>query len=277
MKKANKFKKAGKGIGVFGLLRRVEIFRNIAAFILIFTIAIVVYIYLRPIRSVLPVKHVVFIGNKHLTDDELRVLAGVHVNENPTSPPFSKGGDGGFLGDSLITISNKKVSQGLLKSPWIRSVNMRKEFPDTLSLVIEEAVPFALLDMNSHLFLIDEKGKLLEELKGDSIPFLPVITGDPFREKEGFSEALNLARLMNDKGFSPGRDHIDIFARKPHELTVTIDGTVVKMGSGMLEEKLKRLIELENEIKNRGIPVDYIDLRFAGKAIVKPITNEVIK
>jgi cell division protein FtsQ len=251
--KANKLRRAGKKINIFG------IFRNVAVFIVIFAIAIFIYIYLRPVRSVLPIKHVVFTGNKHLTDDELKVLTGVNAN------------------DSLITISNKKVSQGLLKSPWIRSVNMRKEFPDTLSLVIEEAVSFALLDMNSHLFLIDEKGKLLEELKGDSIPFLPVITGDPFREKEGFSEALNLARLMNDKGFSPGRDHIDIFARKPHELTVTIDGTVVKMGSGMLEEKLKRLIELEDEIKNRGIPVDYIDLRFAGKAIVKPITNKVVK
>lgn len=251
--KANKLRGAGKKINIF------DIFRNVAVFIVIFAIAIFIYIYLRPIRSVLPIKHVVFTGNKHLTDDELKVLAGIHVNDN------------------LITISNKKVSLSLLKSPWIKSISVRKQFPDTLSLVIEEAVPFALLDMNSHLFLIDEKGKLLEELKGDSIPFLPVITGDPFREKEGFSEALNLARVMNDKGFSPGRDHIDIFAQKPHELTVTIDGTVVKIGSGMFEEKLKRLIELEDEIKNRGIPVDYIDLRFAGKAIVKPITNEVVK
>lgn len=251
--KANKLRRAGKKINIFG------IFRNVAVFIVIFAIAIFIYIYLRPVKSVLPIKHVVFTGNKHLTDDELKVLTGVNAN------------------DSLITISNKKVSLRLLKSPWIKSISVRKQFPGTLSLVIEEAVSFALLDMNSHLFLIDEKGKLLEELKGDSIPFLPVITGDPFREKEEFSEALNLARLMNDKGFSPGRDHIDIFARKPHELTVTIDGTVVKMGSGMLEEKLKRLIELEDEIKNRGIPVDYIDLRFAGKAIVKPITNKVVK
>ncbi|MDP2752970.1 MAG: FtsQ-type POTRA domain-containing protein [Nitrospirota bacterium] len=217
--KANKLRRVGKKINIFG------IFRNVAVFIVIFAIAIFIYIYLRPIRSVLPIKHVVFTGNKHLTDDELKVLTGVNAN------------------DSLITISNKKVSLRLLKSPWIKSISVRKQFPGTLSLVIEEAVSFALLDMNSHLFLIDEKGKLLEELKGDSIPFLPVITGDPFREKEGFSEALNLARLMNDKGFSPGRDHIDIFARKPHELTVTIDGTVVKMGYGMLEEKLKRLIE----------------------------------
>ena len=251
--KANRLKRVSKGMSILG------IFRNIAAFIGIFTIAVIVYIYLPPIKSLLPVKHIVFIGNKHLTDDELRVLTGVNAN------------------DSLITISNKKVSQGLLKSPWIRSVNMRKEFPDTLSLVIEEAVPFALLDMNSHLFLVDDKGKLLEELKSGSIPFLPVITGNPFREREGFSEAINLAKLMNSKGFLSEREQIEIFAGKPHELTVTIDGTVVKMGSGKYEEKLERLVALEDDLINRGIPVDYIDLRFANKAIIKPVIKEVIK
>lgn len=203
------------------------------------------------------VNHIIFIGNKHLTDDELMAFTGIHKNE------------------SLVTISNKKVSQGLLKSPWIRSVSVRKEFPDTLSIVIEEAVPFALLDMNGHLFLVDENGKLLEELKDNAIPFLPIITGDPFKESKGFLEALHLAKLMNDKGFSLEKNHIEIIACKPQELTVTIDGTVVKVGSGEYEEKLKRLFELEDEIK-RKISVDYIDLRFANRVIVKPI-KEVIK
>ncbi len=251
--KANRLKGASEVMSVLG------IFRNIAAFIGIFTIAVIVYIYSPPINSVLPVKHIVFIGNRHLTDDELRALAGVRANQ------------------SLLAISNKTVSQKLLKSPWIRSVSVRKELPDTLLLVMEEAVPFALLDMNSHLFLLDDKGKLLEELKGGSIPFLPVITGDPFRESEGFLEAIKLAKLMSSKGFSSERDQIEIFAGKPHELTATIDGTIVKMGSGKYEEKLERLIAIEDELKNRGIPVDYIDLRFENRAIVKPIAGKVVK
>jgi cell division protein FtsQ len=241
--------------------KRASKFKNIAVFMFIFLNVVVIYIFIdsQTVNSIFPVKHVVFTGNRHLTDDELEALACINGNE------------------SLITISNKQVSQNLLKSPWIRSVSVRKEIPGTLSLTIEEAMPFALLDMNGHLFLVDEKGKLLEELKGDSIPFLPIIAGDPFKEREGFSEALKLARLMNDKGFSSEIEHIEIILRKPHELTVTLDGTVVKMGEGRYEEKLERLIELEEEIKNRGIPVDYIDLRFENKAIVKPINSEAVK
>jgi cell division protein FtsQ len=251
--KANRLKRADRRINIPNK------FQVITLFMFIFAISIVAYIYSRPMISILPVKHIAFIGNRHLTDDELIALARVHV------------------GESLITISNRKVSQRLLKSPWIRSVSVRKEFPARLSVVIEESVPFALLDMNGHLFLVDEKGEFLEELKDDSIPFLPVIAGDPFKEREGFSEAIKLAKLMNDRGFLSETDHIEIMIRKPHELALTIDGTVVKMGAGRYEEKLERLINLEDEIKSRGIFVDYIDLRFANKAIVKPMTNKAAK
>lgn len=254
MKKHNRLKRSKKSIQILSILL------NSASLIFVITlmIGISIYIYLQPVRTVFPVKHLVFIGNRHLTDDEIMDLAGIRVH------------------GSLITISDKKVSQRLLKSPWILSVSIRKEFPDTLSLVIKEAEPFALLDLNGRLFLIDEKGNLLEEIRDDSIPFLPIITGDPFNEKKGFSEALKLARLMNDRRFSLERDYIEIIVSKPHELRVTIDGTVVIMGSGKYKEKLERLLELEKRIKNSGILVDYIDLRFANKAIVKPIKNEVI-
>jgi cell division protein FtsQ len=164
----------------------------------------------------------------------------------------------------------------LLESPWIRSVSVRKEFPDTLSVTVSEVVPFALLDVNGHLFIINETGELLEELKGNIIPFLPIITGDPSREREGLSEALTLAKTMNDMGLSSERDQIEIVLSKPQELTSVIDGMVVKVGVGDYKEKLQRLLELEEDIQRRQITVDYIDVRFANRVVVKPI-KEVIR
>ncbi|MFZ6017081.1 MAG: cell division protein FtsQ/DivIB [Nitrospirota bacterium] len=233
--------------------------RRVVIFLIISALVISVSVYISgTIKSVFPIKHFIFSGNKHLTDDELKILAGLY------------GGEG------LITISSKEVSQRLLKSPWIRSVSLRKEFPETLSVVIEEAVPLALLDMNGHLFLIDDNGKLLEELKDGSVPFIPIITGNPFKEREAFSEALNLVNVMKSKGLSSGKDHIEVIAQRPQELAVNIDGIIVKIGTGGYQEKLERLIELEDEIKRRNIAVDYIDLRFTNKVILKPI-REVVK
>jgi len=245
----NKVNKAGK----------IRVIWSITTFIVLLSVlAIAIYISLNKIKSSFPIKNVVFYGNKHLTDDELRALAGIHGNEN------------------IITVSRKKVIQMLLKSPWIKSVSVRKELPDTLSVLIEEVTPFALLDMKGRLFIINDKGDLLEELKGDSIPFLPVITANPYNRDEGFSEALSLTKAMNDLGFSSERNQIEIIVSRPQELTILIDGTVVKVGSGDYRRKLERLLELEGEIKKRNIPVDFIDLRFENRVIVKPV-KEVIR
>ncbi len=237
------------------------IFRNFLAFLLIFSIAIFIYVYtdLVSIKSFLSIENISIHGNKHLADDEIKLLAGISGEEN------------------LLTISTDEICNRLLKSPWIRSVTVRKEFPQTLSLTVEEATPFALLDMNNRLFLVDEKGKFLEELKDNSIPFLPIIAGDPYKEREGYLEALKLVAVMNESNFASERDHIEIIIKRPHELTVTIDGNIVKIGVGEYKEKLARFVELENYIKKMGVAVDYIDLRFANKAIVKPINEKVIE
>jgi cell division protein FtsQ len=253
--KTNRLKKGRKRI------RMSVILINVSVLFCVLTVAILAYLYLHshPFESVFPVSHIAFIGNRHLTDDELRVLSGIHLN------------------DSLLMISGVRVTRRLLKSPWVRSVSLRKEYPGSLSISIKEAEPFALLDMNNHLFLLDGKGNLLEELRGDSIPFLPVITGDPYTEKEGFSEALELARLLNEKGFSSETDRIEIVAHRPTEISVKIDGIFVKVGAGGYEKKIEKLIKLEKEIKMMGVPIEYVDLRFEHRAIVKPMSEKVTK
>lgn len=237
------------------LISRIKYF----VFIVFPVIALVVFIYFVSItvKSVFHVKKVVFTGNEHLTDEELKNLAGLKDSKN------------------LIAITSSKIFEKMIESPWIRSVSIRKEFPDKLHILIKEAEPFALLDIKGHLFIVDDRGKMLQELKDSPIPFLPVISGNPFGEKEVFSEALNLVRAIKDKGLLFEKDHIGIIAYKPQEMAVNLDGVVVKVGVGDYEDKLLRLMELEEEIKRRNIHVDYIDLRFANRAVVKPV-NEVI-
>lgn len=252
--KANKLNKGGKGIYLFRKW-------NIALFIFIAVSALCISIYysVHHLKPLYPVQKIVFIDNKRLTDDELKEFV---------IGPVKK---------SLLTVSCKEIGRQMLHSPWIKSANVRKEFPGTISITIQETEPFALLDTSEHLFLIDDKGKILEELKGDAEPFLPIIVSEPNKEKEGFTEALHLVRLLNDKGLTTGRDHIEIIAHKPNELSIEMDEAIVKIGAGEYDEKLERFIQLEADLKDRDIPVDYIDLRFGDKAIVKPITVRKIE
>ncbi|MDO9287324.1 MAG: FtsQ-type POTRA domain-containing protein [Thermodesulfovibrionales bacterium] len=212
-------------------------------------------------HTMFPVKEIVFSGNKHLTDNELKAIMGLKENEG------------------LIGISSRDLSAKLLKSAWVRSVSFRKDFPHRLLVRIEESAPYALLEMNGRTFFVDDRGNLLEEIKGDSVPFLPVISGDPFKNSDTFSEALNLVKAMKGKGFINMKGRVEVIMPKgagPEDISMQVDGTLVKVGYGEYEEKLGRLIELEDEIRKRGIPVDYIDLRFANRVVVKPI-SEVIR
>ncbi len=216
------------------------------------------YITLVAARSAFVTDRIVFTGNVHLTDEELKGLAGLKGGEN------------------ILTLSSANIFKKLSGSPWIRHVAVRKELPDRLHILIKETEPLALLDMKGRLFIVDEKGKMLEELKESSMPFLPIISGDPFGQKEVFAEAISLVRAIKDTGLMSRKNHIEVIAHRLQEISVNLDGTVVKVGAGEYGDKLTRLMELEEEIKSRGIPVDYIDLRFANKVVVKPV-NEVIR
>ncbi len=244
--KANRVK---KGIGVAS-------FRNVRlgfAALLVGLLAFSVYYLFNHVKPIFHVRKVVFHDNKRLSESELREIARVPV------------------GKSLFTLRGREITRRLLESPWVLSASVRKEFPDTLAIAIEETEPFALLDVRGRLVLIDERGESLEELKDDAVPFLPVILSDPEREREGFEEALKLVRLLNEMGITQGRDHVEVIAHNPNELSVEMDDAVVKIGAGNYEEKLERLLHLEEELKNRNIAVDYIDVRFGDKAFVKPM------
>jgi cell division protein FtsQ len=231
---------------------------GLLAFLALITVAGAVYLLNAAFKSAFVVRSIVFSGNTRLSDDELRTFSGLKGGEN------------------LLTLSGPAVVRKMEESRWIASVSIRRELPNRIIVKITETRPFALLDMKGRLFLVDNRGTMLEKLKQSTVPFLPVISGNPFREKEAFAEAIHLAMAIKNTGISAQKDHVEIIAHKPEELAANLDGILVKIGTGDYEEKLARLIQVENEIRKRQIPVDYIDLRFANRVVVKPV-NEVIR
>lgn len=217
-----------------------------------------IYLFTYTVPTAFKMKAVALAGNEHLTDDELKTIGGLKGDE------------------SLLSISSRKVYEKLKESPWIQTASVRKEYPSKLLISIRETEPFALLDMKGKMFIVDDKGRMLEELKDNSVPFLPVIMSDPYNEKEAFREAVNLAKVIKTIGLLHKKQRIEIIAHQPNEVAASLDGVYVKVGAGEHEDKLTRFSEIEEEVRKRNIPVAYIDLRFAKKAIVKPV-HEVVR
>ncbi len=228
-------------------------FRRSVLFLCFFIFLAVIVLGVKFSSRLFPIKNILISGNYQLREQEIRNRINIKNDE------------------SLLNISLRDVNKRLKALPWVKNVSIRKQFPNTLMLRIEEAVPKALLKYNNSLFLIDVNSNIIEEIKGGKALFLPVITGiNPKNNRGDILEALKLTDALAEKDMLSTKESIEI-KLMPYGLAMNMDGEVVKVGYGRYGEKLKRWKELEAEIRKRGIAIDYVDLRFGGQVIVKPL------
>jgi cell division protein FtsQ len=81
--------------------------------------------------------------------------------------------------------------QRLLRFGWIRDARVSRRLPDTLVVDIVERRPAAIWQHNQQLALIDMDGVVLEPVRLDAMPDLPLIIGPAANQRAGA-----LARLV---------------------------------------------------------------------------------
>jgi cell division protein FtsQ len=214
------------------------------------------------VRSFFTVKDVVFVGNRYVKNEELKSL--VKVNKN----------------DELFGLSGKEIYQRLKKSAWVRDAVVRRELTGRMVINISEAVPVAILSVAERPYLIENEGRILEQMKEGTALFLPVIKDiHPNQNRDAYMEAIKFVMVLHNKkggisgSFSGsfGGSDIEITGHRPEDITLKLDNISIKVGAGDFDKKLERLQFVKDEIQRRNMSVEYIDLRFANKIIVKPL------
>lgn len=79
----------------------------------------------------------------------------------------------------------------LLRFGWVKEARVSRRLPDTLVVDIVERQPAAIWQHNQKLALIDTEGVVLEQVKLDSMPDLPLVIGPAANR-----QASQLARLF---------------------------------------------------------------------------------
>ncbi len=202
----------------------------------------------RALAKVFTIQRIVVIGNRHLTGGEVIALMKIK------------------RGYSLFKVSSNELSRRLLNSPWIKDVTIRKEPPHTLIVKMKEARPLALLKKKGELYILSREGKVLERI-GKTAPFLPVIELKK-EDKRLLKEALRLASVINRGNYFSDKK-VEIIAKKPEDIVLVVDGLLIKVGKGEYDKKLRRFVQIQGQINRRGIPVEYIDLRFSRRVIIR--------
>ncbi|KRT75113.1 MAG: cell division protein FtsQ, cell division protein FtsQ [Candidatus Rokubacteria bacterium CSP1-6] len=180
-------------------------------------------------------------------------------------------------GENLFRLNSEEVVARLRQLGPVKRAEVIRSFPNRVTLVVEERVPFTLAQAG-RLYWLDEDGVSLGPEPRAVTPRLPVITGiRPEETRSGGAAAedaraaVSLIRSMLRTGSSLTREISEIdMSGADGPILYTVDGVEVRLGTADWEDRLGRLEGVLAQIRSLGEPVEYVDLRFRGQVVFKP-------
>lgn len=186
---------------------------------------------------------------KHLSAEEVQKATGVHLEEN------------------LFHISLSTVENNVLKLPWVRSVSVRRQVPETLWIHIKEHQPLALV-LKEQLYFLSEDGLLFKKVENETMRDLPVVTGIDEKNLQEVVQLLIFFRQLSDfEVFGLSEIHYNDAIGYS---IVTLSGPMeIRLGRDDFETKIRRLKKIWAAIEPRFQRVHGIDLNYEDRAFVK--------
>ncbi|MDR1590315.1 MAG: FtsQ-type POTRA domain-containing protein [Oscillospiraceae bacterium] len=201
-----------------------------------------------------------------------RVTAIIVSGASRYTPEEIIGKSGLAVGDNLIFVDGSTAARRLGQLPYVSEVRITRRLPDTVEVIITEAVPFAVIRADGKDWLIDMSGRVLEQTdeRGRAeyimVRGIAPISPEPGSVVEVAPESgtrlyymTELLRAISDKGIQGDIDDIDM--SNISGITFLYKGVTVEMGSG--EEaayKIEKMIGAEAEARRSGGAVGKIDV-----------------
>ena len=183
-------------------------------------------------------------------------------------------------GRSVLSVDLAEWRQALMGSPWVADASLRKSLPSTIEVVILERAPLGIGRINGLLYLVDDRGSVIDEYGpnyGDLD--LPIIDGLTGHSNADEVEHLNvyrarLARRLLDalraRNMSAQISQIDVSDSRNAVVLLDGDPTLLRLGNERFVERLQSYYELAAALRERVPAIDYVDLRFDERVYVRP-------
>lgn len=176
-----------------------------------------------------------------------------------------------YVGLNLFKIDIARVQRDLRSLPWIQRIAIEKKLPDTLRINIVERTPAALLRTGSGIQYVDAAGATLAELSpavGDND--LPIIANASGAELIRTIELLS-ALKQRDPVLYSRIGEVQPISPRGFSIFDRELGAFVYANDNDVAAKWRTLYAIaQSEQFTRG-GIEYADLRFAGRVVVKPL------
>lgn len=172
------------------------------------------------------------------------------------------------LRTNLFSVSLHETEKNVLKLPWVQSVSIRRQVPDTLWIYVKEYRPIALL-LEEQFYFVSQGGGVFKKVEEEVTRDLPVITG--LKKEDRLDDVMQLLKIFNKS------DDFRLFGLSEihyNDVTgfsiVTLMGPMeIRLGRDHFENKLKRLKQIWTKLDKRYARVRGVDLDYEDRAFVK--------
>lgn len=185
---------------------------------------------------------------------------------------------GARIGESVLSLKLKRMGELLAKNPWVDQVRVRRYFPGSLTIDVQEREPVAIINMG-YLYYLSRKGEIFKPLnQGEPMDF-PVVTGfseeemlkDQLVSREALQTALGLIDLLRKGAVIRLDDVSEIHYDKGNGFTLfAVNGGVpIKLGHGDFSAKITRLDRIYKELQAQQPTPLSIDLDYPDRIVVR--------
>lgn len=188
-----------------------------------------------------PISEVLFIGNPHAVDPQvLQEKLMDQINEN------------------FFRIQINDIQSNLLLHPWIKSVDVRKAWPNKLVVSFVEQIPAAkwgekaMINTTGEVFYPEGSFDLYEDL--------PILEGPSVKSSSVWQNYLLMQTILSSQGFTIAK--LSLAPRGAWRVTLN-DGIILDLGKDDILSRLKRFVSLyKTHLQSKHETMKYVDLRY---------------
>lgn len=168
------------------------------------------------------------------------------------------------LRGTFFTVDIVRLRNAFEKLPWVRRADVRRQWPDTIEVVIEEHTPLARWGEKGKEGLVNVQGEVFE---GAYEGALPVFAGPPGTSQEIAAQYEVFQRELSAIGRQP--THVRLSPRRAWQVQLD-NGMTLEVGREQVSARLARfLVSYPQTIAPLGRNADYVDLRYANGFAVR--------
>lgn len=183
-------------------------------------------------------------------------------------------------GDRLAAVTPAEVGRRVLRHPRVAEAAVRTTRSGVVLVRVHERIPFAACPVEGHYLILDRTGVIIDDQP--SSLGLPVVAAADFTPawirlgdripSGGVHRALAALPMLPRQAVTPGTR---VRAQPDGDLVLlTPDGIVVRLGPLRgLEQRAALMEQILSSVRARGLGVEYLDLRFSGSVVMKPLPD----